>query len=721
MNARHLVIALGLVLLLGLVPGSDSPPVARGQNADDFAVPGGWFYSQANGKAGGGDIGFTVTNEAGIPFWDWFGRYGGVATVGYPVSDRFEWNGFVVQAFQKLVFQWRPESNSVAIVNVFDEVSNAGKDDWLLNVRTVPRSNDWSTDNGKAWAQVVASHQALLDQNQPIRQMYFSSGDPVSFYGLPMATADYPNVFVVRAQRVVFQQWKADVPWAKAGQVVIANGGDVGKEAGLYPTGAIAPKAPNASRPMISANGSGSPGAAPTPTPAPAVNAPLPAGAPAAKSDLAAIWHKPMKDDVFMNLLGNSGAGWARTFLEWEFIEPAMTTPPTFNWGPYDAGLKLLVDRGVQPYLNLVDAPDWAAFPTCGPTKNDQMAQRWLMFVRAAVERYSKAPYNVKYWVLYNEPDFRMKDPTARLGGGWGGGCWGNNAKEFGQMLRATYPVIKSADPGATVVMGPLASDGCGDFNCDFLKQVMDPAIGNAADSFDMASFNYFSYYRRNWEQYGTSILGKAEGLRRVMASIGKVKPLIVAETGMWIEGSSGKNAVDQEIYIGQVMTQALVDRGRAGANGIQIATWFNLRDSDDPEDRWGLATTGGKAKSSYTAFQTWVKEMAGARYVRNESESTYGQSPARQCDSGPYFCDALQKYIFAAPSGEEKWVLWIDPGPTKRGEVTRTNATRVVELPADRIVAVRDRLGNPVTYKTEGNRATLTLTESPIYATLRR
>jgi uncharacterized protein YkwD len=37
----------------------------------------------------------------------------------------------------------------------------------------------------------------------------------------------------------VIQQWKVAVPWAAAGQVTIANGGDVGREASLYPSEAV--------------------------------------------------------------------------------------------------------------------------------------------------------------------------------------------------------------------------------------------------------------------------------------------------------------------------------------------------------------------------------------------------------------------------------------------------------------------------------------------------
>ncbi|MCL6648513.1 MAG: hypothetical protein K6U89_09290 [Chloroflexi bacterium] len=234
-----------LLLLAGaLVLGSAARPMSA-QSGDDFPVPGGWFYSQANGLGGGGMLGYSVTDAEGVPFWTWFQRYGGVSEVGYPVSHRFQWNGFVVQAFQKVVFQWRPDQGGqVWFVNVLDELSLAGKDPWLVQTRQVPPPQDWSGDRGLPWSQVVQRHEVLLTQNPAIAAVYFSKADPPLSYGLPMSAQDFGNVFVVRAQRVVFQQWKVDVPWARAGQVVLANGGDLGKEAGLYPSWATTPIPP---------------------------------------------------------------------------------------------------------------------------------------------------------------------------------------------------------------------------------------------------------------------------------------------------------------------------------------------------------------------------------------------------------------------------------------------------------------------------------------------
>ncbi|MCL4535846.1 MAG: hypothetical protein M1370_11900 [Bacteroidetes bacterium] len=186
-------------------------------------------------------------NDDNARFWDEFQRLGGVDELGYPASRRFVWDGFASQATQKEVLQWRPERGQVAFVNVFDQLSKAGKDDYLLTVRQVPKPFDNSPDTGLPWEQVVSRHLAYLDQDPAIKSRYFADPAWLDHYGLPQSYGDLPNVFVIRTQRAVFQRWKVDVPWAKAGEVTIANGGDIAKELGLVPPDAAAPEPPPAS------------------------------------------------------------------------------------------------------------------------------------------------------------------------------------------------------------------------------------------------------------------------------------------------------------------------------------------------------------------------------------------------------------------------------------------------------------------------------------------
>lgn len=229
------VLALSLPIIAAL------PRPASGQ-ALDYAIPGGHFYQQANGQGGAGSAGYAVTDDGGIPFWTTFQRLGSVAAVGYPASQRFVWDGFTVQALQKVVFQWHPDTGQVMFVNVLDRLHDAGKDAWLQAYRQTPPPVDTAPDTGLAWSQVEQRHWAFLATNAAIQQRYWADADPLDHYGLPVSYADEGNSFVIRCQRVVFQYWKVAVPWAAAGQVTIANGGDLAKEAGMFPAGAVTPQ-----------------------------------------------------------------------------------------------------------------------------------------------------------------------------------------------------------------------------------------------------------------------------------------------------------------------------------------------------------------------------------------------------------------------------------------------------------------------------------------------
>jgi hypothetical protein len=207
----------------------------------DHEIAGGRFFTQTAGRDG--ISGYAIANDGSVKLWDEYQRLGGVQVLGYPISRRFVWRGFTVQATQKGILQWRPELGRAWLANVFDELSDAGKDDWLFSTRSTPRRLDPAFDGGKPWAQVLAGRLALLDPQPSIDRRYESAGDPLTFFGLPTSKVeDMGNHFAIRLQRAVIQLWKVDVPWAKAGETTVANGGDVAKEAGLIPADATAPQ-----------------------------------------------------------------------------------------------------------------------------------------------------------------------------------------------------------------------------------------------------------------------------------------------------------------------------------------------------------------------------------------------------------------------------------------------------------------------------------------------
>jgi hypothetical protein len=216
------------------------------------------FVTEAAGPTGG----FPVCDDASGRFKTAYQRWG-LQRIGYPVSQRYMRDGFVTQAFQKAIMQWRPESQSIALVNIFDDLHNAGFDEVLFRTRQTPNQLPAGWDGNLTFPEVVKKRQALLDARPAMRTTYFAVSEPLTFYGLPTSEiSDMGNHYAIRLQRAVLQEWKEDVPWAKAGQVTIANGGDIAKELKSLPEQALAPSAepPTGAPPLIQA------GSAPQPT-----------------------------------------------------------------------------------------------------------------------------------------------------------------------------------------------------------------------------------------------------------------------------------------------------------------------------------------------------------------------------------------------------------------------------------------------------------------------
>lgn len=189
--------------------------------------------------------GFKVCDDANAKFLSAFQTYG-LGNLGHPISTRYRHNGFITQAFQKAILQWRPDGNYVALVNVFDELHNRGFDQRLLETRQTPYQfpDGWDTP-GATFAQIRARREGLVNARAAIRRAYFAASDPFTFFGLPTSeVTDMGNHYAIRTQRAVLQEWKETVPWAQAGQVTVANGGDIAKEMGLIPSFALSPDSP---------------------------------------------------------------------------------------------------------------------------------------------------------------------------------------------------------------------------------------------------------------------------------------------------------------------------------------------------------------------------------------------------------------------------------------------------------------------------------------------
>jgi len=249
---RRLLLSL-ITVLISLGPILTDVGTASAQTSLDFPIPSGHFYSQANGRGGAGGTGYAIIDafqnlppfgRTFVPFDSAFRQFGGVPIVGFPASRVTIFPDFPIQVGQKLVLQDQP-GRGVFVLNTFDILHDRGFDAFLDSVRDVPPPFSTAPDAQLPnFAAVIARHQTFLNSDPAIRAAYFGVHDPLTAFGLPMGFKDYGNVFVIRSQRSAFQHWRVDVGPNKAGSVTIVNGGDIGKEVGLFPAPAVVPEGP---------------------------------------------------------------------------------------------------------------------------------------------------------------------------------------------------------------------------------------------------------------------------------------------------------------------------------------------------------------------------------------------------------------------------------------------------------------------------------------------
>ena len=226
----HLLIGF-MAALLAIAIGS--VPTASAQ-APDYPIVNGWFFTQGASDTRDPRDGFAVVDDEQAQFWSAFQDRGGVAAVGYPISRRFSWDGFTTQVMQKAVLQWRPESQSTVLLNVFDDLSRRGHDQTLEGL-LVPEAETFAGEDSLSLAEIVRKRTALLEAEPRLLAAYRSVSDPLLTYGLPTSRVrQYQGLRAIRLQRAVLQLWTSDFPWASAGTVTIANGGDLAKQVGMF-------------------------------------------------------------------------------------------------------------------------------------------------------------------------------------------------------------------------------------------------------------------------------------------------------------------------------------------------------------------------------------------------------------------------------------------------------------------------------------------------------
>jgi hypothetical protein len=139
----------------------------------------------------------------------------------------------------------------------------------------------------------------------------------------------------------------------------------------------------------------------------------------------------------------DSGARWARVFLEWATVQPAPGVVDERLLGVYARGARALAARGTRLLLVVTRSPGWASTTGLagGPPAGAAPYARFIGTVAARLRG------TVGAYEIWNEPDIPKF---------WGGPP---DPRSYTRLLRTAYDAVKSADPDADVLFGGLTGN----------------------------------------------------------------------------------------------------------------------------------------------------------------------------------------------------------------------------------------------------------------------
>ena len=382
---------------------------------------------------------------------------------------------------------------------------------------------------------------------------------------------------------------------------------------------------------------------------------------------------RPTSDLPGMQKVSGAGASFTRlNGIFWANVEPVEGQR---NWSAVagqEVQLKFAAANDLKAVLVVRHTPAWAqkvpgAF--CGPIKEDKL-DAFGDFLYDLVARYSKPPYYVKYWEIYNEPDV---DPSlVKADSAYG--CWGDPADPyygggyFAEMLKVAYPKIKAADPEAQVLVGGLllscnpASLNCSSVEITASKFFEGILVNQGGDYFDGVAFHNYDFYLFNigayfsrkwnsaWDTTGPALGAKVTFLTDLMTDHGVSGKFLMDTENAILCGSAtdppggpgcesdpdSAFELTKAYYVAQAYAAAL-------ATGLTANIWFShtgWRNS-------GLLYDDLTPRPAFDAYEFSRDRLGEATYIGPIGSSDVGG------DSD------LLGYKFQRPNGKLVWVIW--------------------------------------------------------------
>ena len=269
-------------------------------------------------------------------------------------------------------------------------------------------------------------------------------------------------------------------------------------------------------------------------------------------------------DTQLLTKARDMGIDIVRITLLWRFLEKDFKGDWDDNW--YIPAVRQTLEKanelGLEVYISFYEAPCWASSDPNKECGNDsggtyddaypaQNHQDYADAYQKVVEEFGS---RVTTWEVWNEPNIeRFWHPSQSIA-------------DYTEMLRVVYPVIKRADPNATVLAGVIAGS-----NVPVLEEMY---AAGAKGNFDALSIHPYSAAPTECTNPDWSFLCGVEIVRATMLKHNDPKPIWFSEFG-WSSytGTNGHGVTTQRDYL----VESIDILGNW--DYVSVATWYSLRD----------------------------------------------------------------------------------------------------------------------------------------------
>ena len=292
------------------------------------------------------------------------------------------------------------------------------------------------------------------------------------------------------------------------------------------------------------------------------------------------------EDPTHLDLVRELGAKWVRRGFIWESIEKEKGI---YDFSHYDQFVKNCEDRG----LSIIGCMAFSN-ELYGHVKDEPGRSAYARFASALAEHYQGK--NI-LWEIWNEPN------TMTF---WGRhGKVGNSeqyAEEYTNLVRATVPAMKKADPNCTILAGSVSNMWTESYK--WMAYCFDKGMLDI--EWDIWSVH--PYGLKAPEDY----IEAYAHTRSLMRHAGR------ADSRLWIDSERGFPIGKAEGYAGgdpelayeyqawHIVRQYLIDM----LEGIPITIWYEL----GGDEGFALCHKDMSVTPAYTATQVMVKELSGYR-----------------------------------------------------------------------------------------------------------